>query len=93
MNTLFKINYERKRSRCDKSIHKPMIFLVGIYQINKDFSATVQPKNECKSGFADHLWLPFLDQPQSDIVVFSIINFQIYKILVKNGNMEKVLPI
>ena len=36
----------------------------------------------CKLGFVDHLWLPFLDQPQSNIVVFSKINFQIYKIIV-----------
>ena len=32
---------------------------------------------------AYHLWLPFLDQPQSDIVVFSIIIFQIYNIILK----------
>ena len=34
--------------------------------------------------FVDHLWLPFLDQPQSDIVVFIIITFQIYNILVQS---------
>ena len=28
-----------------------------------------------------HKRIPFLDQPQSDIVVFSIINFQIYYII------------
>ena len=32
--------------------------------------------------FSGHLWLPFLDQPQSDIVFFAIIYFQIYHILV-----------
>ena len=32
--------------------------------------------------FVDHVWLPFLDQPQSDIVVFEVITFQIYNILV-----------
>ena len=32
--------------------------------------------------FSDHLWLPFIDQTQSDIVVFPIITFQIYNILV-----------
>ena len=31
--------------------------------------------------FTDHLLLPFLDQNQSDVVVFAIISFQIYKIL------------
>ena len=33
--------------------------------------------------FADHLWLPFLHQPQSDIVFFALITFQICTILVK----------
>ena len=33
--------------------------------------------------FADYLWLPFLDQPQSEIAVFEIINFRIYNIVVK----------
>ena len=32
--------------------------------------------------FEDHLWLPFLDQPQSDILIFEIINFYIYNSLV-----------
>ena len=31
--------------------------------------------------FEDHLWLPFLDQPQSDIVAFAIITFQVHNIL------------
>ena len=39
-------------------------------------------KNACRLEFVDHLWLPFLDQTQSDIVVFGIINFQIYNIIV-----------
>ena len=30
----------------------------------------------------DHLWLPFLDQPQYDIVVFEVLNFRIYYIIV-----------
>ena len=34
------------------------------------------------SELADQLWLPFLDQPHSDIVVSVIINFQMYKIVV-----------
>ena len=31
---------------------------------------------------ADHLWIPFLDQPQPGIIVLAIINFNIYNILV-----------
>ena len=42
----------------------------------------VNPKNACKLGFADHSWLQFFDQPQSDVVVFEMIIFQIYKNLV-----------
>ena len=42
----------------------------------------VNLKTPCKLEFADHLWLPFLDQPKSDVVVFPIVSFRIYKILV-----------
>ena len=38
--------------------------------------------------FADHLWLPFLDQPQLESVVFAMINFQIYHILVSKWRSE-----
>ena len=41
----------------------------------------ISTKNACRLEFVDHLWLPFLDQTQSDIVVFGIINFQIYNII------------
>ena len=82
MNTLFKTNDERKRRIFDRSIHKAMIIIVDVHQTNKKFSVTVQPKNACKQELVDNLWLPFIDQPHSDIVVFSIITFQIYNILV-----------
>ena len=59
-----------------------MRITVEIHERNKKFTVTVQPKNACKLEFLDHLWLPFLDQPQFDIVVFAIINFQIYNNLV-----------
>ena len=74
MNTLFKCNYERKGGRFYQSIHKSMIIPVDIHQTNKKFYFTVQPKNACQLKFEDHLWLPFLDQPQSDIVFFAITN-------------------
>ena len=54
----------------------------GNYQRTKTFFVTVQQKNACKLEFADQLWLPFLDKPQSDIVVFDIFTFNIYNILV-----------
>ena len=38
-------------------------------------------KNVCKLEFDDRLWIPFLGQSQSDVVVFAIF-FQIYNILV-----------
>ena len=82
INMLVKNNDERKRRRCDRNIHKHMGIPVGIYQTNEKLFVTVQPNNECKLEFADILWLPFVVQPQYDIVVFSIITFQIYNILV-----------
>ena len=38
----------------------------------KYICVTVQPKNECKLEFSDQFWLPFLDQPQSETVVFKM---------------------
>ena len=52
------------------------------------FFVTVQPKNACKLEFVDHLWIPFLDQPQSNIVVFDIIKFQVKRILVNKWKHE-----
>ena len=41
--------------------------------------------------FVDHLWLSFLDQPQSGIVVFEIVNFYIYNILVTKWK-HRIVP-
>ena len=68
---LFNTNGLRKRRRRDRKIHKAMRIPVDIHERNERFTVTDQPKNACKLEFADHLWLPVLDQPQSDIVVFS----------------------
>ena len=88
MNMLFKTRYERKSRRCDKIIHKAMRIPVDIHERNLKICVTVQLKHLCKLKFLDHLWLPFIEQPQSDIVFFAIITFRVYKILVKNENME-----
>ena len=53
--------------------YKAMIILYGMLLTNKQIFVTVNPKNTCKFEFADHLWLPFIDQTQSDVVVFAII--------------------
>ena len=79
---LFKTKDVRKGRKYDKKIHKSMIIPVDINEINKHFTVTVQPKNACKLEFVDHLWLPFIDQPQSDILVFEIITFHIYNIII-----------
>ena len=60
----------------------------GIYQTNKKLFVTFKPKNAQGLEFAHHLWLPFIDQHQSDVVVFAIINFQIYNILVQKCKHE-----
>ena len=57
-----------------------MCIFVGIYQTNKKFFVTVKPKNACKLEFEDNLWLPFIDQTQSGILVCAIITFHIYNI-------------
>ena len=88
MNTLFKTNDEIKRRRCYRSIHKDMRITFDIHQKNKRFYVTVQPKNSCKLEFSDNLWLPYLNQTQSEISVFEIFTCHIYNILVtkwKNG--------
>ena len=79
-NTLVKNNDGRKRSKYYRNTHKAMIFPVSVYQLNKKLYVIVQHKKECKLEFVDHLWLPFLDQPHLDIVVFEIIDLQIYDI-------------
>ena len=60
---------------------KAMQINVYVYQINKKFFVTVQPKNARKLEFVDHLWLPFIDWPQSNIVVFAIFTFHRYNII------------
>ena len=82
MNSLFKNNGKIIRRRRDRNIHKAMQVPVDINQTNKKTICYSSTKNAFKLEFADHLWLPFLDEPHSDIVVLAIINFHIYKILV-----------
>ena len=60
-----------KESKLDMNEHKAMIITDVIFQTNKKLFAVVNPKNACKFEFADHLWLPFLDQPLSDVLVFA----------------------
>ena len=84
MNILFEAKDERRRRIYDRNIQKYRIRIIpaDIHEINKKLIVTVQPKNACKLEFADHLWLPFLYQQQSDIVFFfSVITFKIYHIL------------
>ena len=64
------------------NIHMAIRTPDGIFQTNKTFIVTIHPKNACKVKFDEHLWLPFLDQPQSDVFFFAIINFQLYIIMV-----------
>ena len=76
MNMLFKIKYVSKRRRWYRKLHKAVIIPIDIHERNKKFTVIVQPKNACKLEFVDHLWLPFIDQSQSDILVFSVIFFR-----------------
>ena len=69
MNILFNNINKIKIRRCERNIYKAMKTPVEIYQTNKIFSVIIQPKNAYKWEFSEHLWLPFLDQPRSEIVV------------------------
>ena len=44
-------------------------------QTNEKLFAAVNPKDTSKLEFSDYLFPPFLDQPQSDVVVFVIVYF------------------
>ena len=55
----------------------------NIYQTNKTFFITFQPENTCKLEFAYCLWLPFLHQFQSEILVFAMITFHMDNTLVQ----------
>ena len=59
--------------------HKAMRIPDRIYQNNKNLFVAINPRNACKMEFSGHLWLPFPDQLQSDVVVFAIIYFGVYK--------------
>ena len=83
MNTLFKNNDGRKRGKCDINIHKTVIITDNIYQTNKDYLLQFNKKNACKLEFVDHLWPSFIDQYQSNNLVFTIITLQTYNVLVQ----------
>ena len=55
--------------------------LLTHFKNNKKLLVTVDPQNVLKMKFADNLWLPFLDQPQLDVVLFAIFSLTFTKIL------------
>ena len=61
--------------------HKVMRILYSICQTNIKLLVTVNPRNAYKLEFYYHLCIPFTYQPQTYVVVFSIITFHIYIIL------------
>ena len=54
---------------------------VDIHAINKKFTVALQPSNAYKLEFVDHLMILFIDQTHYEILVFAIINLQIYNII------------
>ena len=76
---MFNKNNVRKRSKLHINKRKSMRIPDRICRNNNKLFVIVNPRNVCKLVFADHLWLPFHDQPQSDVVVVSIIYFRAYK--------------
>ena len=61
---MFRANNGTKNNKYNKDIHKPMRILDDIFKTNNKLFVTVYSKNTCKVESADHLWLPFIDQPQ-----------------------------
>ena len=84
---MFKKKHGRKISNLNMNTHKSVIIPDRICQNSKSFSLTFYPRNTCKMDFSKHLWLPFLGQPQSDVVVFEIIYSDIYR---KSCNIMEV---
>ena len=70
---MFKKQIE-KSGRLNKNKHKAS---GHPFQTNKSYLWKLNKKNAYKLEFANNLWLLFLDQLQSDVVVFAIISFQI----------------
>ena len=65
MNILFKTKDERKRSKRDRKMHKAMRSSVEFHERYTTFTVIA-----CKLEFVDQFWLPYLEQPQSGVVVF-----------------------
>ena len=78
MKTMCKINDGRKIGKLNMNKQKYMRIPDHICKNNKHLFVTVNTRSACKLEFSDHLWLPFIDQPQSDVVVFAMIYFHIY---------------
>ena len=83
---MFKKKYVIKISELYINKRKAMRIPDRICRNNNKLFVTVNPRIVCKLVFADHLQLPFHDQPQPDVVVVSIIYFQVYKNLVTEWN-------
>ena len=79
MKFMFKRNNATKRRKLNMNEYKAMRIPDRICKNNKKLFVTVNTQNACKLGFSDRSWLPSLNQPQSDVVVFEIISFHILK--------------
>ena len=58
-----------KRRKLNVNKHKAIRITDRIFH----FVLEVNTRNACKMKFTDHLWLPFLDKPQSDDILFAMI--------------------
>ena len=78
MRTIFikntrKINLKR---------HKYMRIPHRTWKIENKLFVTFNTRYAYILVFPDHMWIPFIDQPQPYVVVFSTIYFNIYKYIV-----------
>ena len=79
IKTMFMKNKEIKISKINMIEHKAIIIPYNVYQTNKKLFVAVNPKFSFRLESADNLCLPFIYQPQSDVVAFTIIFFRYIK--------------
>ena len=72
MKTMLRKQIGRKISKLNMNKCKAVSIPERIFQNNNKLFVTINPRNACKLEFSDHLWLPILEQPNPDIVIFAI---------------------
>ena len=78
---MLKKKHRLKIRQLNMNKHKAMRIPCLICQTNKKLFVKVNKKIACTSEFSDHLWIPFLNKRQSDVVFFAKLLLRYIKIL------------